>query len=71
MAATDEISDRLEEFKVSGLIADYELLILDEGVRVRIVAPPGQDGASVKSFIVDAFAGVLSHSQIALEEAEA
>lgn len=71
MAATDDISERLAEFKASGLIADYALLILDEGIRVRIVAPPGQDGATVKSFIVDAFAGVLSQSQVALEEPEA
>ena len=69
MAAMDDISERLEEFKVSGLIAEYEMLIVDDSIRVRVVAPPDQDGATVKSFIADAFAGVLSHSQIAVEQA--
>lgn len=68
MAAMDDVSERLEEFKVSGLIADYRLVIVDDSVRVRIVAPPDQDGATVKAFIADAFAGVLSNSQISLEE---
>ena len=67
MAPMDEITDRLDDFKGPGLIAEYEVLIADDSVRVRIVAPAGQDAASVKSFVVDAFAGKLSESQISVD----
>ena len=67
MAPMDEITDRLDDFKGSGLIAEYEVLIADDSVRVRIVAPAGENPASVKSFVVDAFAGKLSESQISVE----
>ena len=68
MAAIDEIGDRLSEFKSSGLIADYELLVVDDSIRVRVVAPRDQDAASVKSFIVESLAGLLSESQVNVEE---
>jgi hypothetical protein len=67
MTPMDDLTSRLDDFKGSGLIADYEVLIADDSVRVRIVAPAGQDAASVKSFVVDAFAGKLSESQINVE----
>lgn len=69
MAAIDDISERLEEFKNSGLIAEYEMVVVDDSVRLRIVPPSGGEDATLKSFIVDAFAGVLSPSQIAVERA--
>lgn len=69
MAAIDEISDRLAEFKSSGLIADYEVLVVDDSIRVRVVAPRSQDVASVKSFIVETLAGLLSESQVSVEDA--
>ena len=67
MAPVDEITSRLDDFKSSGLIADYEVMIADDSVRVRIVAPSGEDAASVKSFVVEAFAGKLSESQISVD----
>jgi fructose 1,6-bisphosphatase len=69
VAPTDEIAERLEEFKGSGLIADYEVLVADDSVRLRIVAPRGQDPAKVKSFMVETLAGKLSESQISIETA--
>ena len=68
MAAIDEIGDRLTEFKSSGLIADYELLVVDDSIRVRVVAPRDQDAPSVKLFIVESLAGLLSESQVNVEE---
>ena len=71
MAAVDEITDRLTEFKNSGLIADYELMVVDDSIRVRVVAPRNQDTGKVKSFIVETLAGLLSESQVNAEEASA
>jgi hypothetical protein len=65
----DDITDRLSSFKSSGLIADYEVMVADDSVRVRIVAPRGQDAAKVKSFVVETLAGKLSESQISIDEA--
>ena len=70
MAPMDDITDRLSEFKSSGLIADYEVMVADDSVRVRIVAPRGQDAAKVKSFVVETLAGKLSESQVSIDEAE-
>ena len=69
MAATDEITARLEEFKKSGLIAFYEVLEVDDSIRVRIIAPRNQDAASVKTFVVETLAGLLSESQVSIEAA--
>jgi fructose 1,6-bisphosphatase len=69
MAPMDDITDRLSEFKSSGLIADYEVMVADDSVRVRIVAPRGQDAAKVKSFVVETLAGKLSESQVSIDEA--
>jgi fructose 1,6-bisphosphatase len=69
MAPMDDITDRLSEFKSSGLIADYEVMVADDSVRVRIVAPQGQDAAKVKSFVVETLAGKLSESQVSIDEA--
>ena len=71
MSDTDAITDRLEEFKKSGLIASYELVVLDDSLRVRIATPPEQDAATVKAFVAEAFAGRLSDSQISIEGGEA
>jgi fructose 1,6-bisphosphatase len=68
MAPMDDITDRLSEFKSSGLIADYEVMVADDSVRVRIVAPRGQDAAKVKSFVVETLAGKLSESQVSIDE---
>ena len=68
--AMDEIGDRLAEFKNSGLIADYELVVADDSIRVRITAPRGQNTAKVKIFIVESMAGLLSESQVNVEESE-
>jgi fructose 1,6-bisphosphatase len=70
MAPMDDITDRLSEFKSSGLIADYEVMVADDSVRVRIVAPRGQDAAKVKSFVVETLAGKLSESQVSIDEAK-
>jgi fructose 1,6-bisphosphatase len=70
MAPMDDITDRLSEFKSSGLIADYEVMVADDSVRVRIVAPRGQDAAKVKSFVVETLAGKLSESQVSIDAAE-
>jgi fructose 1,6-bisphosphatase len=70
MAPMDDITDRLSEFKSSGLIADYEIMVADDSVRVRIVAPRGQDAAKVKSFVVETLAGKLSESQVSIDEAK-
>jgi hypothetical protein len=69
MPPMDDIADRLSEFKSSGLIADYEVMVADDSVRVRIVAPRGQDAAKVKSFVVETLAGKLSESQVSVEVA--
>ena len=69
MANMDAISERLSEFKNSGLIAEYEVLVADDSVRIRIVAPEGQDPAKVKSFVAETFAGILSGTQINVEPA--
>lgn len=71
MAAMDEITDRLAEFKNSGLIAEYEVMVVDDSIRVRVVAPPNQDASKVKSFIVETLAGLLSESQVNAEAAGA
>jgi hypothetical protein len=68
MAAIDEITARLDEFKKSSLIADFELVEVDDSIRVRVTAPKSQDAAKVKAFIVDALAGLLSVSQVNVEE---
>jgi len=65
----NEIADRLEEFKKSGLIAEYEVLVADDSVRTRIVAPPGEDAGKLKAFIVEALGSLLSESQVNVEEA--
>jgi fructose 1,6-bisphosphatase len=64
-----DITHRLSEFKSSGLIADYEVMVADDSVRVRLVAPRGQDAAKVKSFVVETLAGKLSESQVSVDEA--
>ncbi len=69
MADMDEINDRLSEFKSSGLIAGFEVLVADDSVRLRIVAPRGQDVAKVKAFVAETFAGTLSESQISVDAA--
>jgi hypothetical protein len=71
MAAMEEITDRLVEFKSSGLIADYEVMVVDDSIRVRVVAPRNQDPGKVKSFIVETLAGLLSESQVNAEVAGA
>jgi fructose 1,6-bisphosphatase len=70
MAPMDDITHRLSEFKSSGLIADYEVMVADDSVRVRIVAPRGQDAAKVKSFVVETLAGKLSESQVSIDAAK-
>jgi hypothetical protein len=70
MTATVEITKRLDGFKQSGLIDDYEVMIVDDSIRVRIVAPRNEDPAGVKAFVVDALAGRLSASQVSIEAAE-
>jgi hypothetical protein len=67
MPARDEIADRLEGFRKSGLIAAYEVMEVDDSIRVRIVAPRNQDPAKVKEFVVESLAGLLSGSQINAE----
>jgi hypothetical protein len=67
--AAQEIADRLAEFKKSGLIVDYEIMEVDDSVRVRIVAPRSQDPATVKTFVVDSLAGRLSGPQVNVEPA--
>ncbi len=69
MANMDDINERLAEFQKSGLIAEYEVLVADDSVRVRVVAPADQDAAKVKAFIADTFAGILSATQINVEAA--
>jgi fructose 1,6-bisphosphatase len=69
MANMDDINDRLSEFKGSGLIADYEVLVADDSVRLRITAPKGADTAKLKSFLVETFAGILSETQVSVESA--
>jgi hypothetical protein len=70
MAAIDEIGDRLAEYKSSGLIADFELVVADDSIRVRVTAPRGQNGTKVKTFIVESLEGLLSNSQVSVEEPE-
>ncbi len=70
MSGTVEITKRLDGFKESGLIADYEVVVVDDSVRVRIVAPADQDPAGVKDFVVEALAGRLSGSQVSVETAQ-
>jgi hypothetical protein len=69
MAAIDEINDRLVEFKNSGLIADFEIVVADDSIRARVHAPRGQNAAKVKEFVVESLAGLLSDSQVSIEEA--
>ena len=69
MAAKDEIAERLEGFKQSGLIATYEMIEVDDSIRVRITAPRNQEPANVKQFVVESLAGLLSGSQINAEAA--
>jgi hypothetical protein len=67
MAALDEIGTRLEDFKNAGLITAYEVIAVDDGIRLRIVAKAAQDAAKAKSFVAEALAGLLSASQISVE----
>jgi fructose 1,6-bisphosphatase len=67
MPNMDDINERLSEFKASGLIANYEVLVADDSIRLRIVAPKGQDTAKLKSFLVETFAGILSETQVSVE----
>ena len=67
MAAKTEITDRLEGFKQSGLVADYEIMEVDDSIRVRLVTPSGQDAGKVKSFVVETLAGLLSESQVSVD----
>lgn len=69
MTATAEITKRLDGFKDSGLVEDYEVMVVDDSIRVRIIAPHGEDPASVKAFVVEALAGRLSASQVNVEAA--
>jgi hypothetical protein len=71
MAAIDEINDRMAGFKNSGLIADFEIVVTDDSIRVRVTAPRGQNAAKAKEFIVESLEGLLSGSQVNVEEAEA
>jgi hypothetical protein len=71
MAAIDEINDRLAEFKSSGLIADFEIVVTDDSIRVRVQAPRGQNAPKVKAFVVESLEGLLSGSQVSVEEATA
>ena len=70
MPPVDDINEKLSAFKSSGLIADYEVMVADDSVRVRIVAPRGQDAAKVKSFVVETLAGKLSESQVSIDAAK-
>jgi fructose 1,6-bisphosphatase len=67
--AAEKITDRLEEFKQSGLAAGYEIMEVDDSIRVKIVAARGHAAAKVKEFAVESLAGLLSDSQISVEEA--
>lgn len=67
--AINEIEDRLKEFKSSGLIQDFEIIVVDDSVRLRVVTPANQDAAEVKAFVAEALAGRLSDSQIIMETA--
>ncbi|MEA2933792.1 MAG: hypothetical protein QOD74_438 [Variibacter sp.] len=67
--AINEVEDRLTEFKNSGLIHDFEIIVVDDSIRLRVVAPSGKDAAEVKSFVADALAGRVSDSQISIESA--
>lgn len=67
MAALDEIGTRLEDFKNAGLIAAFEVIAVDDSVRVHIVTTAAQDAVKVKSFIAEALAGLLSASQISVK----
>jgi len=68
MAAIDEINARLDEFVKSSLIGRYDIIEGDDSIRVRAFAAKGQDVAKVKDFIVDALSGLLSVSQVSVEE---
>ena len=67
--AAETITARLEEFKQSGLAADYEIIEVDDSIRVRILAPRNQDVAKVKTFAAESLEGLLSESQISVEQA--
>lgn len=69
MTAIEEITSRLEEFTRAGLLTDFEVMVVDDSIRLRIVAPKATDAAGVKAFVVEAFAGLLSDSQISVDEA--
>jgi len=69
MAAIDDIGGRLAEYKSSGLIQDFEIVVADDSIRLRVVAPRGQNAAKVKTFIVESLEGLLSGSQVSVEEA--
>ncbi len=71
MAVLDEITDRLEDFKTSGLIVAYEVMVADDSFRIRIVTPARAEPEEVKGFIVETLAGLLSASQISAERAPA
>jgi hypothetical protein len=67
MPAMGEITNRLEEFKKSGFIADYELVVVDDSIRIRVIAPRSQEPSSVKAFVVESMAGLVSDSQVSVE----
>ena len=71
MAAIDEINDRLAGYKSSGLIEDFELVVADDSIRVRVTAPRGQNAPKVKAFIVESLEGLLSGSQVSVDEGAA
>ena len=67
MDAMDELVDRLDGFKQSGLIVDYEVIVVDDSIRLRLVAPANQDPGEVRTFVADALSGLVSESQIQVD----
>ena len=51
MPAMGEITNRLEEFKKSGLIADYELVVVDDSVRVRGAHLEGSNVSAIEEMV--------------------
>jgi hypothetical protein len=68
MEAMDEITERMDGFKSSGLIAAYEVIIVDDSVRLRLVAGRDQEPGEVRSFVAEALSGLLSQAQINVEK---
>jgi hypothetical protein len=69
MSIETRIAAQLEAVCASGVIRDYEIIILDDGYRVRVLPTHAlSDEAWIKGLVTDALAGLVLDSQIVVSD---